>query len=188
MRLRLALTAAVLIVQCSAQVVSLPLPRFEDYPARETFKGPPHAPILSTREQRLYRTRIREGVSKGWGVWTNGEWGKEQGKPGPNFAGRYIVVVWGCGTACIRMVVADAQTGTVHNPPLSDGGLAPPNLVFPQSTGSAAHFDYRKDSRLMIVEATPDWWRQGSQSYTFYFLWENDQWILLRRIPLTGKP
>jgi hypothetical protein len=103
----------------AAQTLSKPLPQFEDYPVKEVFNQPPHTPILTTPEQHHYRTRIREGVEKGWGVWINGEWGKEQNRPGPNFAGYYIVIVWGCGAPCLMMAVCDARTGAVYNPPLS---------------------------------------------------------------------
>ena len=39
-------------------------PRFEDYPVVEIFKGIPAAPILATAEQRMYRTRIRNGSKR----------------------------------------------------------------------------------------------------------------------------
>lgn len=67
-------------------------PRFEDYPVFDVFSGTPAAPILSTPEEKRYRTMIREGVSKGWGVFRDG---KEQA--GPNFAGHFIAIVWGVG-------------------------------------------------------------------------------------------
>jgi hypothetical protein len=98
-------------------------PKFEDYPVKEVFNHTPHLPILVTPEQHRLRTRIREGVEKGSGVWINGEWSREQNRPGPNFAGRYIVIVWGCGMACLMTAVSDAETGVVYNPPISDGGL-----------------------------------------------------------------
>jgi hypothetical protein len=114
-----------------------------------------HLPILATPQQRHFRTRIREGVEKGWRVWINGEWRREQNRPGPNFAGRYIVIVWDCGPGCIQMAVSDAESGTVYNPPISEGGFALPMLTFPNSAGRAAEIQYRKNSRLMIIKATP---------------------------------
>ena len=41
-------------------------------------------PKIVTPVQRKYRTRIRQGVEKGWGVLRDG---REQNHPGPNFAG-----------------------------------------------------------------------------------------------------
>lgn len=158
------------------------LPKFQDYPVTEVFNGTPHPPLLLTPEQRLFRTRIRDGAEKGWGVWVNGEWTKEQNKPGPNFAGNYIVIVWGRGAGCIRMVVVDAETGTVYNPPLSEGDFALPILMFPNSAGGAAEVRYRKDSQLMIIGATPHADRRDAIPTTFYFLWQRNNWRRLRRV------
>ncbi len=69
-------------------------PRFEDYRVSEVFNGQPSPPILATPEQRMFRTRITDGVSKGWGVLRDG---REGSTPGPNFAGHYIAIQWGCG-------------------------------------------------------------------------------------------
>jgi hypothetical protein len=160
------------------------LPRFEDYPVTEVFTRSPHPPILVTPEQRMFRTRIREGVEKGSAVWINGKWSKEQGKPGPNFAGHYIVIIWGCGAGCIRMAISNAQTGAVYDPPVSAGGLALPMLMFPVSVGRAPDLAYRIDSKLMIVKATPHWERRDAISYAFYFLWEGEHWTLLRRVQI----
>jgi hypothetical protein len=171
-----------------AQTPSKPLPRFEDYPIKEVFNQIPHPPILITPEQHRYRTRIHQGVEKGWGVWINGKWGKEQNKAGPNFAGHYIVIVWGCGAPCLMMVICDARTGSVYDPPLSGtGGLALPLLVLPNSVGGDAEFEYRRDSQLMIFKATPHWDRMDAVSYTFYFLWKGDHWTLLRQVPITNE-
>ena len=150
-----------------AQSATTALPKFEDYPVNDVFERTPHQPTLTTPQQRLFRTRIREGVEKGWGVWINGEWGKEQNRPGPNFAGHYIVIVWGCGAGCIEMAMSDAETGTVYGPPISEGGFALPMLVFPGSAGGAAELQYRKDSRLMIVNATPHANRPDAIPYAF---------------------
>ncbi len=165
-----------------AQINATRLPKFEDFPVREVFDHAPHPPILTTPEQRLFRTRIREGVEKGWGAWINGEWGKEQNRPGPNFAGHYIVIVWGCGSGCIRMAVSDAETGTVFMPPISEGRFALPMLVFPDTAGRAADLQYRRNSRLMIIRATPHADRRGAVPYTFYYLWEGGRWTLLRQV------
>jgi hypothetical protein len=43
-------------------------PRFEDYPASGIFKGSPSEPVLKSPDERLFRTVIRQGVRKGWGV------------------------------------------------------------------------------------------------------------------------
>jgi hypothetical protein len=157
------------------------LPRFEDYPAKEVFTGTPAAPILVTPQQRRYRTRIREGVAKRAGVWRDG-----QEQPGINFAGHYIIIEWGCGSPCVMNAIVDAVTGKIYNPPISHD-LALPNT----SPGdpmrclpSPATLKFRLNSSLMIVDASPNL-SNDKNNYTHYFLWENNQWRLLRKVPLT---
>lgn len=60
-------TAAVstLFVAAAQSTHSSVAPRFEDYPVREIFRAAPAAPLLVTKEEQLYRTRIRNGVLKG---------------------------------------------------------------------------------------------------------------------------
>lgn len=71
-------------------------PRFEDYAVRETFGGPSKPPVLATKEQRAFRTRLREAA-----------------KEKPNFAGHYVLTTWGCGTECVTGAAIDARTGKV---------------------------------------------------------------------------
>lgn len=178
--------AVVAAISCFAQHRSASAPAFEDYPVKEVFNRAPHTPVLVTPEQRKYRTRIRDGVEKGWGVVIDGDWDKRQGTPGPNFAGHYIVIVWGCGSPCLMMAVCNAATGAVYNPPLSARGLALPLLVLPDSVGENASIAYRQDSRLMIIRAMPPGQRTAT-SYTFYFVLENGSWRLLRRVPIADE-
>jgi hypothetical protein len=64
-----------------------------DFPVTSIFKGTPTVPILVTSEQRMYRTRIRNGVLKGEGVMADSEAKGFLTKPGTNFAGRYVVII-----------------------------------------------------------------------------------------------
>jgi hypothetical protein len=177
-------TALSVVVQSQAQTqTASPLPRFEDYPVTEIFRGIPAAPQLVTATERMYRTVIRNGVSKGFGVMRDG---KEQ--PGPNFAGHYMAVEWACGSPCGMMAIVDAVTGKIYSPPISDGFLLPslPTAV----PGDPDHFmpwvakvEFRPNSNLMIVKANPDL-SKGRRNYTHYFLWKHNRWNLLRQIPL----
>lgn len=157
-------------------------PRFEDYPAMGVYKGPPAAPKILTPIQRRYRTRIREGVDKGWGVYQDG---REQNRPGPNFAGNMIVVQWGCGAPCLMMALVDSQSGDVYLPPLAvERAFTLPLLCVGNSVSSNPRISFRKDSRLMIVEATPDCSQMKHHSYAHYFLWDGDHWTTLYKKPL----
>jgi hypothetical protein len=74
---------------------SLP-PQYTDYPVTKIFRGTHAAPVLSSRNARMFRTQLRNSV-----------------KYGPNFAGHYTVAQWGCGAGCIYVAVMDAISGEV---------------------------------------------------------------------------
>lgn len=74
---------------------------------------------FSTRpEARQFETRIKEGVEEG-----------------PNFAGRFALIEWGCGTNCQELAVVDLGNGKIV-----EYGLT-----------ASLGFDYRPDSRLLLV-------------------------------------
>jgi hypothetical protein len=151
-------------------------PSFQDYAVNEVFTGVPAEPILATTEQRRYRTRIRNGVSKGSGVW-NGSWKDPMKSSGPNFAGHYFVIRWGCGSNCLMMAVVDAKNGKVHGPPLSGAGT---ELYIPMDPMSDVEIDFRRDSSLMVLHnACKDARRECG---IYYFNWRNDQFVLLKRV------
>ena len=122
-------------------------PEFTDYPATEIYSGTAAGPILSTPEQRRYQTRIREGVTKGRGVWT-GSWKDAKERPGPNFDGHYFVIRWGCGSDCLMMAVVDAKSGRIYDPPLSGAGA---ELYVPMDIMGDREIDFRLDSNLMVL-------------------------------------
>jgi len=162
----LASLAALLVISAWGQDAASRLPQFEDYPVKAVFRGIPVAPILTTPIERRYRTRIRQGVEKGWGVLRDG---KASDAPGPNFAGNMIVVQWGCGAPCMMMAMVDAQTGVVRYPPMSFEGVGVHNFGLPLLTVGLAvsrnpDVEFRLDSRLMIVKATP---KQSGQHPTY---------------------
>jgi hypothetical protein len=105
-------------VDSNAQTTALP--RFEDYSSIQAFAGRPAPVVLaSARYGRTYRTRLRDGA---------------QG--GPNFAGAFTVITWGCGSSCQVSVVVNARTGV-----LSQQTLRTTNGV-----------EFRRDSRLLIAD------------------------------------
>lgn len=82
---------------------------FDRYPAANVYKGRPAPAKLVTAEQREFRTVLRNGAKKG-----------------PNFAGHFTVVEWGCGSNCIAMAVVDAITGVVYDqnmPQMNQSGI-----------------------------------------------------------------
>jgi hypothetical protein len=152
------------------------LPRFEDYPASKIFQGEPATPLFATSEQRLYRTRIREGTAFGIGAESDGNV-----LPGPvNFAGHYIIITFGCGSPCTLMAIVDALTGKIYNSPMAS------DLQMSTLGGGPwlPAVEYRQNSKLMIMRPCPA--LAPGPVYTHYFVWEGNRWSLVRKVPGDG--
>jgi hypothetical protein len=100
-------------------------PQFSDYPVRDIYRGRPAAVKLASHPlARTFRTVLGEGAEKG-----------------PNCAGHFTVVLWGCGAGCQSFAVLDAKTGKVMFM-TSEKEKIPEAVV---------GLDYRIDSVLLIV-------------------------------------
>jgi hypothetical protein len=178
---RIALLVATLLAEAltlSGQPKPKAPPRFEDFPVTAVFEGMPTAPKLVRGWQRQYRTRIREGVEKGWGVDRAGV-----ERPGPNFAGDMIVIRWGCGAPCLMAAMVNARTGEIYNPPLAVNNTfgLPLLSVGCCSASRNPELEFRQDSRLMVISASPNWFKEHDQSYRHYFFWQQKHWLLVYR-------
>ena len=131
------------------------MPRFEDYPVTDTLRGSPAPPRLESAPYgRTYRTRLRDGALKG-----------------PNFAGAFTVVMWGCGSPCQVVVVIDANTGQLSS----------------QALRTTHGVDYRKESRLLIADAVRPGDLPGDQcavcGIEAAYLWEGGRFVPLGKGP-----
>lgn len=198
-----------LFVGAAATLAPAQNPRFEDYPVSNVFKGRPTPPVLAMPEELKFAAVIRDGVNKGWGVF-NGTTGKEFNHPGPNFAGHYILVSFGCGaavpTGCFSAAIVDARTGRIYRAasPDPDSEVTPPYFgMLLRRLPSRGHlsvsfhkFDvkpplaYRLDSRLLVADICEEVFL-GSESFfgdipqdcgAHYYLMENDGLKLIRRV------
>ena len=95
---------------------------FDAYPAGAPYAGPTAALSPRTALAREYRSRFAEALA--------GE---------PVFAGEYILVQWGCGTACVEQAFVSKRSGEVLDVRFG-GGYGP----WVQGM--------RLDSRLLTVE------------------------------------
>ena len=151
------------------------MPRFEDYPIKEVFTGTPVAPILATAEQRMYRTRIRNGVSTGSDVWI-GSYKNPIKAKGPNFAGHYFAIRWGCGSQCVMMATVDAETGKVYEPPSADKD----SLWVPLDNLSDMETDLRPDSSLLVLRNACRNFKDRKTCGTYYFNWTDNHFDLVK--------
>ena len=160
------------------RISSKPAPRFEDYPVKEVFTGAPAAPILATAEEQMYRTRIRNGVARGSDVWI-GSYKNPIKAKGPNFAGHYFVVRWGCGSQCLMMATIDAKTGEIYEPPLAEKG----SLSVPLDNLSEMETDLRPDSSLLVLRNACRDFTDRKTCGTYYFNWKDNRFDLVRFDP-----
>lgn len=142
-------------------------PRFDQYPAVEPFTGHIAKPDVHTQPMaRLFRTRIREGA-----------------QTGPNFAGHYTLVFWGCGAGCLGLAIVDANTGKVFFPP-NLGSVDNLNVAYEELESPDGRLvQFQRDSRLLVViggiNEAPE--LRGIS----YFVWEGHK---MRRIRFVPKP
>lgn len=137
------------------------LPKFSDYavPHSLLFTGVP-APVdfSSYKDANTYHTILSKGAEKG-----------------PNFAGHYTVVSFGCGTQCQDNWIIDAVTGKIH-------------ARFSSIIGQK----YQVDSLLMVVNPPEEQLKRAYEQYpdqpllgemdTTAQVWENNEFKVIQTI------
>src|SRR5437763_571379 len=81
-------------------------PRFEDYPIREIWQGPPAPLKLTTRSDRMFKTQLTNTA-----------------KEPPNFAGRFRMAYWGCGPDCAAAALIHLRSGDVFAPLMANSAV-----------------------------------------------------------------
>ena len=76
------------------------VPQFKDYPVKSVYTGKTAQLDLSDEGARMFRTRLRDAL-----------------KEKPDFAGEYVITMWGCGASCRMYSFVNKRTGKL----LSDG-------------------------------------------------------------------
>jgi hypothetical protein len=137
-------------------------PHFADYPAPRRTAARPARPLLASAEARHYRTMIRVGAAGG-----------------PNFAGNFTIVRWGCGSGCVDWAIIDARTGRIAiDQDLRD--LV--NIHLFKIDGDDARLIFRPDSRLLILGGMP---REDAAREGLLFLeWSGSALRRLRFVPI----
>jgi hypothetical protein len=134
-------------------------PRFADYPAERRVRIWA-APVLASREARLYRSTLGAEVANG-----------------PNFAGDYTLAAWGCGNACTSAAIVAARSGRVFFPAqLRRIGT---DHIGNWDGGRALRYRglrFCRDSRLLALVG-----RSGGHEGTIYFEWTG---TALRELPV----
>lgn len=148
------MNAAENYIGVSAYATARAMPRFTEYSTTDTLvRAPARVDLTSHPAARRYQTVLEAGA-----------------RQGPNFAGHFTVVTWGCGSPCTRLAIIDARTGRVW---VTRRWFGRPPL-------------FRRDSRLLIHD--PSWAQldaNGSPVFgpVEYFVWTGQR--LRRRATLT---
>lgn len=142
---RLRIAAAALMLSASPAIASDCLidpanvpdaPRFANWPATPGRSVAPAAPVLASRAARRFRTALWDGAAAG-----------------PNFAGHFTIVVWGCGASCTTAAVMDARSGRVSFPTMLRA-ISAVHVADPADPGPNS-LRFRRDSRLLVVLGAP---------------------------------
>ncbi len=140
-------------------------PHFDEYQVAVLKLGrPASARIDEDTQAKLYRSVLKEGATKG-----------------PNFAGQYTIVGWGCGSSCLQFAIVDARTGEVFFP----AGIHNIATAHVQGVdGEEAEYTglrFRLDSDLLITlgAINEDERREGWS----FFKWTGGKLDLIRFIP-----
>ena len=124
-----------------------------EFAVKEAFHGKPAPALIRRAEEHQYRTVLREGA-----------------KEGPNFAGHFTIVQWGCGTNCTQAAVVDANTGKIYQLP----------SVSQRRFAYWLHF--RLDSRLLIMCTNCRQWLIWNCDQ-HYFVWNGTAFEEIQREP-----
>ena len=156
---------AALLVLATLSAQSANVPAFEDFPVATRWHGKPAAPQFDGKGLPDSDARARETVEL-------------SAEDGPNFAGRFTVTRWGCGTGCFRIVVIDAPTGRIFR----DMPFATLDIGYNHDTEEHKYggLSYRAASSLLVAEGCfdnethdkPDCARR-------YYRWDGAKFVLL---------
>lgn len=138
-------------------------PGFGDY-AAPAYKGRAAALKLTTPLTRNYRTRLREGARRA-----------------VNFAGRYKLHTWSCGTSCLQTAFIDAKTGEVFFPEELNGFIACYYGSQPVNDLEEA-LQFQKGSRLIVMSGYPysERGKDEPKKGLYYYEWTGTELKLLK--------
>lgn len=174
-------TPASFLVRCTFAVAALcalavqaqpAAPQFKDYPADAAYTGANHALVIDSDFAKLFRTRLGNAIASSK----------------PDFAGRYIVVRWGCGSdGCNMGAVIDATTGHATALPVVLSSASPVKPEFGNEAGQ--ELIYKRSSRLMVFagDINIEQPKGGSGDTVAFYEFANGKFRLVKSLPYGRK-
>ncbi len=86
---------------------------------------------------------------------------REASKGDINFAGRYILAQWGCGTDCLMGGLIDAKTGKTSMLPFTVC------CILEEGEEDREKMEFRRDSRLIIFNGLLNENEEGGRSHYY---------------------
>jgi len=130
-------------------------PTFEDFDVPAENITSPAPPKITSGKPHRYRTILRRESAKG-----------------ANFAGRYRIAQWGCGTCCAEFAIINEQTGAVYFPWFAVVCKTP----FESEYGGQAGIDFKETSRLLVITGTRNERNPGGR---YFYEWTGKRLRLL---------
>lgn len=165
MKKRCALFLAVYL-SCTAALAEA-VPQFKDYPVTQSYAGQEPALVLD-EFGKSFKTRLREALADK-----------------PNFAGHYVLTIWGCGTSCISGGIVDKITGKAYPLPELLMGVYPLKPEFENQDDR--ELIYKPTSRLLIMAGAFDTDEPSHDDLVKFYEFKGDKFILLKQTPYGHK-
>jgi hypothetical protein len=143
-------------------------PSFNSYPATVEKTRTKSINFKNNAAARTFKTRLSEALGDG-----------------VNFAGRYIVAGWGCGTGCISGAIIDTRNGNVYWPlPLYSLGV-----WYDGEKYADEPIAYRKNSRLLVITGSPGVKdnQKEKPNGKYFYEWRANDLKLVKFIPLKSE-
>ena len=149
---------------CNANLASVKQPlKLEDFAVPVSSTSKVAQPRIDSSEARRYRTVIRQGAADG-----------------PNFAGHFAVVAWGCGSSCSERAIVDTRSGRVYfDHRLRDLDTTQADSINDKDDQFPAYFNL--SSRLLVIGGAPN--EDESRDGVAFYEWTGSQLKLLRFVP-----
>ncbi len=164
----LLVTLCVCLLAAPALAQNGAAPNFNDYSA-PAFGGKAAPLKLTTPLARGYRTRLREGARRA-----------------VNFAGRYKLHTWSCGTGCLQAAFIDTKTGDVFFPAELNGFIAcyyGKEVI--EDLEEALQFE--RGSRLIVMSGYPysERGKDEPKKGLYYYEWDGKSLKLVKFVEKT---
>ena len=119
-----------IVLLCSVYTFAQKTINYSQFPAKVETKSAVGINLKSHAEAKHYRTNLSNALSNS----------------DVNFAGKYILVSWGCGSGCSQGAIIDARTGNVFFPNELQGVYAGGLTL-----GEHDMLEFKKNSCLLLI-------------------------------------